>query len=693
MQINIKSKNMNPYDHKAKPDFDHEMMRCVVDGAGRFVFVSPALSWVLGRDISVLLGQPIADHCLAVDHDNDVMHLTSGFYETALSRHNRDPLLIETRIDKVSFGQNENYTVFWFDPARQGKKRLAYEYDDFAKQLTENLVRKTQNIAQPPAEQAREIGTSDSELRHFLNLTNDLLAVYTIKGAFVRVNPTFNRVLGYPDSELKFLDFTDLIYPDDREKARLQIKRIMDSPLYVEVKIDFTSRALCKDGSHRFMEWVCKSSGGYIYIVGRDVTAIKNHEDELERREALLMEAQKIAKMGHWYWVNGSKEMQWSDQIYNIFGVTKHKFLPSMENVNALLFKRDINRIYQAFDMALAEKKDYTLEFRLRHPLGGLRYIRCEGKCELDPKSGEVLALFGIMQDITERTLHERALREAKEAAESAYASKTRFLANMSHELRTPLNAIIGFSAMMQRQLLGPLGNPRYVDYIGGILESGEHLLSLINDILDMSKIEVGKYEIFAEELNIGKIIRLAIHMMEGRAHESQVKLISNDIADDIQIKADRRAIMQILLNLLSNAVKFTKAGGHIEVKCYRDLMNVMIEIKDTGIGIPKDKIDVVMLPFEQVDSELTRHHEGSGLGLAITKDLVELHGGTITLESEEGKGTTVIVSLPEIALAQIPANSDDENNALAVSSKRPYEKTEADFQPAPVRFKTDIIG
>src|SRR5690606_30075792 len=177
--------------------------------------------------------------------------------------------------------------------------------------------------------------------------------------------------------------------------------------------------------------------------------------------------------------------------------------------------------------------------------------IHCEGRCKTDPASGKVKALFGVMQDITERKCHERALNEAKEAAETAYASKTRFLANMSHELRTPLNAIIGFSQMMQQQLLGPLGNERYVEYISGIRESGEHLLNLINDILDMSKIEVGKYELEIEDFNLSKLVQLAVHMIETRAHEGNIRLIADQVPENITIRADRRAIMQIMLNLM----------------------------------------------------------------------------------------------------------------------------------------------
>jgi two-component system cell cycle sensor histidine kinase PleC len=354
--------------------------------------------------------------------------------------------------------------------------------------------------------------------------------------------------------------------------------------------------------------------------------------------------------------------MEWSDQIYSIFGVDKGTFIPTVDNVKTLVLKRDFGKTLRSFQRALVRKKDYELQFRLRRPggakapdlnsgreaSGGIRFIHCEGRCKINPKTGEVEALFGIMQDITESTLHERALQEAKDAAESAYASKTRFLANMSHELRTPLNAIIGFSEMMQSQLLGPMGNTRYLGYTGDIQRAGRHLLDLINDILDMSKIEVGKYELHAEEINVGKLISLALNMVEGHAHEAQVKLVTDDLPMDVHLMADRRALMQVLLNLLSNAIKFTKPGGSVEVKCLRELGGVALIVSDTGVGIPQDKINIVTKPFEQVDSELTRSHEGSGLGLAITKDLIELHGGTLEIDSEVGVGTTVTVMLPE---------------------------------------------
>ncbi|MBI1215586.1 MAG: PAS domain-containing protein [Alphaproteobacteria bacterium] len=668
---------------------DQDMMRCVIGSDGLLAYVSPALGWALGRTAGDVMHKPAAElikivSCLDDKHqDTALTALSSGYYEVALLRSERDPLSVPARIDRVDGPAGQKLTVIWFDPdgkmKRQKGEMLSKAAQEFALFVSETRVKDVAKLAQTKPDLGY-ISKADGELRHFLNLSNDLLGVYRRDMSFVRVNFAFNRILGYTDPELKLFPFSDLIHPEEREPILQLMQKVVHAPMDEEVRIDFECRARCKDGTFRWIEWIHKAAGQHIYIVGRDVTEIKQHEIELHRREQQLSEAQKIGRMGHWYWEAGQNVLEWSDQIFAIFGVEKEKFTPTVDGVSAMLLKRDLGRIYRVFQRALVRKRDYELEFSIRRPAGGVRYVRCEGRCKVDPKTGKVEALFGIMQDITERTLHERALHEAKEAAESAYASKTRFLANMSHELRTPLNAIIGFSEMMQRQLLGPVGNNRYLDYIGGIRQSGEHLLDLINDILDMSKIEVGKYELYVEELNLGKIIRLAIHMVEGRAHESQVRLQAEDLPDDIHIMADRRAIMQILLNLMSNAVKFTNAGGSVDVRCFRELGGVAIVVSDTGVGIPKDKLKVVTLPFEQVSGEFTRNHEGSGLGLAITKDLIELHGGTLDIDSDVGVGTIVTVLLPD----KVPdsknvrhADSEEVGAEYAGESEKAFETAE----------------
>ena len=245
---------------------------------------------------------------------------------------------------------------------------------------------------------------------------------------------------------------------------------------------------------------------------------------------------------------------------------------------------------------------------------------------------------------------------EQKSEAESASRAKSEFLANMSHELRTPLNAILGFSEIMASRLFGPLGSEKYEEYVHDINESGQYLLDVISDILDMSKIEAGRFAISREAIDIDKVVLDAMRVITPKAEEKSIALRA-EAACGATVEVDRRALKQILLNLLSNAVKFTPAGGRVTIRT-RTVGNAMnLYIEDTGIGISKDAIERLGRPFEQVENQLTKSHKGSGLGLAIARSLAELHGGSMRIRSTVGVGTVVLVSLP--ARAEMPMLQD----------------------------------
>jgi len=235
---------------------------------------------------------------------------------------------------------------------------------------------------------------------------------------------------------------------------------------------------------------------------------------------------------------------------------------------------------------------------------------------------------------------------EEKTRAEEANQAKSKFLANMSHELRTPLNAIIGFSEIMESSMFGPLGAERYHEYCSDIRNSGQYLLDVINDILDMSKIEAGRIRLDFEDVSLDALLNEAMRVVAGRAQDKQVELTAR-ISPELRLRADRRALKQIVLNLLSNAVKFTPAGGDVTVRGRSTDHCITLAIADSGIGIAKDALARLGRPFEQVESQLTKSHQGSGLGLAISKSLVELHGGVMHIRSTLGKGTLVVVRLP----------------------------------------------
>jgi two-component system cell cycle sensor histidine kinase PleC len=264
-------------------------------------------------------------------------------------------------------------------------------------------------------------------------------------------------------------------------------------------------------------------------------------------------------------------------------------------------------------------------------------------------RSGEEALLRFEVEDLA-RELEEardEALRKRFEA-ETANASKTAFLANMSHELRTPLNAILGFSEIISQECFGPAGSPRYAEYAGDIHASGSHLLSLINDLLDIAKIEAGRMEIEPHELDARHAFEAALKIIGAKARERGQELAIEVDASAPPLVADERALKQILINLAANAVKFTQEGGRISVLgSLAACGGFQISVVDNGPGIPRDKLDRIFQPFSQVDNRYDRQGGGTGLGLALVRGLAELHGGRSWIESEEGHGCRAYVVLP----------------------------------------------
>lgn len=239
-----------------------------------------------------------------------------------------------------------------------------------------------------------------------------------------------------------------------------------------------------------------------------------------------------------------------------------------------------------------------------------------------------------------------RAERAALQA-DGANRAKSQFLANMSHELRTPLNAILGFSELMEHRIFGDLGDKRYAEYAQHIHSSGGFLLKLVNDILDLSKIEANKFEVFPEAVRLHEALGETVAMIAPQADQRMVEFRVFDVPAEAKIMADPRAVQQILLNLMSNAVKFTEPGGNVHVRVARDADRWSITVTDTGIGIPEEDLPNVLAPFGQVANAMTRQQDGTGLGLPLAKSLTEIMSGEFRLESSVGEGTRVSVAFP----------------------------------------------
>ena len=341
---------------------------------------------------------------------------------------------------------------------------------------------------------------------------------------------------------------------------------------------------------------------------------------------------------------------------------------------SALLFSEDVAKVQRAIIRAGYFGEELTTECRLRDAHGEPAWIelKCSPVHRAEPSrrpswrnlwrsprsASQGMEIIAIGRDITARHRHEEELKRAAELAESHSRAKSRFLANMSHELRTPLNSILGFSEMISREMLGPLGNARYREYAGLIGESGQYLLNLINDILDVAKIEAGKFVLAPEPVNLAQTLERTLLVMMPQYREKGVELRVSVAPDLPLITADARAVRQILFNLLSNALKFTPPGGRAEVRVTHGNGETVLDVIDTGIGISEADLKRLTRPFEQAANSYARAQTGTGLGLSLVKSLAALHGGALSIRSTLGKGTCVSVQLPiSGAAAQTPSS------------------------------------
>ena len=304
-----------------------------------------------------------------------------------------------------------------------------------------------------------------------------------------------------------------------------------------------------------------------------------------------------------------------------------------------------------ALNRCRANNEPMSVEFRLRR--GGAAENACyawvEMRCRPMPRSDgfEQSRVVAVTRDISQHKESEANLVRARGVFYWFYSYVGLFLASMSHELRTPLNAIIGFSEILERELFGQLGEDRYRDYARLIHESGEHLLGVVNGILDMSKIEAGKFTIVREPFGVGALVESCCEVLRHTAETKGLSL-ETELADDLpELAADKRACKQMLLNLISNAVKFTEKGGWVKVAASVEKGNVVFAVSDNGIGIAEKDLPRLGNPFVQAASSYDRSYEGAGLGLSVVRGLAQLHGGSLELESTLGQGTTVRILLP----------------------------------------------
>jgi PAS domain S-box-containing protein len=392
----------------------------------------------------------------------------------------------------------------------------------------------------------------------------------------------------------------------------------------------------------RFSEVCARLSLGDegLKVVLQDLTAVRSAEHNMR----FVVEGSKQGVIVR----SGEEVLYCNDAFAQMIGypTARDVMMLGRSHVNNFIHPDDVGLVLERLNARIAGTEVLShYEFRLGRRDG--TYVWAETLASLCMWDGKRASLSWIT-DISARKCAEDEIVRAKEAAEFANRSKSQFLANMSHELRTPLNAILGFSQIITEQMFGPVGSAKYLEYVADIHSSGKHLLHLINDILDLSKLEAGKLELRESLIDVPPLVEDCLTFVRERAKTACVQLVF-DTPDGLPtLRADERSVKQILLNLLSNAIKFTPQGGCVTLRVrLTPNQTINFSVSDTGIGMSSAEIDIAFTPFGQVDSEVVRRHEGTGLGLPLSRSLARLHGGDLTIQSAPGKGTTVTLFFP----------------------------------------------
>ena len=481
-------------------------------------------------------------------------------------------------------------------------------------------------------------------------------------------------MLGLPaaDKPLAFTDAARLMHPDDNSLHMLARAVTRGNA----GQVDQILRIRHAKGHYVWMRaraQVIRAHSGRVHMIGiaMDVTEQHRLAQRYAEADQRLADAIECTSEAFVLWDKNDRLVMCNAHFQQAYGLPDNVLVPGTERavVNAAAARPVIERRIvdpgrishsQTTEVQLADERWLQINER-RTRDGGLVSVGTDitqlkrNQERLRESERRLMATINDLsasRQILERqkaelsTANTNYLAE-KERAEAANRAKSEFLANMSHELRTPLNAILGFSEILHDQMFGPLGSARYNEYAKDIHDSGKHLLNVINDILDMSKIEAGHMKLSCERINLAPLIEECLRFTRIPAAQKNI-LVEQNICSDIKLNADRRAMKQIVLNLLSNAVKFTNDGGRIAVRTRKVEDAVMLVIADTGIGIPKSALGKIGQPFEQVQSQYAKSKGGSGLGLAISRSLTALHHGRMRIRSREGVGTVIAIRIPD---------------------------------------------
>ena len=476
------------------------------------------------------------------------------------------------------------------------------------------------NLEQPIA------ARNDSMLDRFFALSIDLLCIAGYDGYFKRLNPAWERVLGYSVDELTSSPFLEFVHPDDRAATTAEMRGLATG----HTTISFENRYRAKNGKYRWMSWNATPypEQQLIYAAARDITEHKHAEETLNRFFTLSPDMLSITGYdGYRKIVNAAWERILGFNAEELKAVPLFEFVHPADRASAMA----------QFQKMLADECMISFEGRYRTKDGAYRWVQSNAT-----PFPEQRLVYASGRDITERKQAEQEIQRLKEEADVANRAKSEFLARMSHEIRTPLNVVIGTGDLLERTAL----NTEQRQYVRVFQKAANNLLALINDILDLSRVESGRLTLEVSDFELGDLLDSVAELMSVRAKQKGISVVYN-VAPQTppRLRGDPERVRQVLLNLIGNAIKFTENGQvvlHVEPDPKSSAAGALqFSVADTGIGIPAEKLDAIFEVFTQADASITRAYGGTGLGLAISKRLVELMNGRIWAESRPGQGAT----------------------------------------------------
>lgn len=494
--------------------------------------------------------------------------------------------------------------------------------------------RELENQAQLQIDQQRE------KYQRVVEQAGEALMIIDPQGKVVEANPRSMNMLGYTAEETGNLDIS--VFVKNWEDIGLQNHFLKVKNQDVETfEVTFVTKDQAEIPVEVTAGIVDLENGPHLLWMARDISERKLTEIKLRKLTSAVEQSPATVMVtdlkGKIEYVNPKFEESTGYTIEEAMG----------RSPNILKSGTTTPDEYKALWETISSGEEWRGEFQNKRKDGSL-YWEAATISPVKTPDGDITNYLAIKEDITERKKAEKELRKAKAMAEEANRAKSEFLAAMSHDLRTPLNAIMGFAEMMELRTFGDLGDPHYEKYAKNIHDSGNLLVSLINDVLDLSKVEAGKYDLVEQKLDTADLINATVTMIRPQAQAKDICL-SAELPDSLPyLFADERVLVQILNNLLSNAIKFTLDGGRVVLSSRVNAdAGLTITITDSGIGMSKAEIKKAMLPFEQVNNSDARQNKGTGLGLPLCMKFIELHGGSMTIESKKKKGTSVSVHLP----------------------------------------------